>query len=110
MAVLDADQPLVLSAYSIGTQVSFEERVSIAAETGFAGIGLRAEDYWAARETGLDDAEMKEILDRHEIDLREVEYLTDCELTATLKGRSRGDGRRIDSYALDDPCPWEPGK
>jgi sugar phosphate isomerase/epimerase len=77
MAVLDADQPLVLSAYSIGTEVTFEERVSVAAEAGFAGIGLRAEDYWAARETGLDDAELKEILDRHEIAVREVEYLTD---------------------------------
>lgn len=29
-------------------------------------------------------------------------YLTDGELRATLHGRSRGDGRRLDAFCLDD--------
>jgi sugar phosphate isomerase/epimerase len=71
------DGPLVLSSYTLGTEVGFAERVRVAAEAGYAGIGLRAENYWQAREAGLDDAAMLEILDRHGVDVREVEYLTD---------------------------------
>jgi len=74
---LDADVPLVLSALSLGTHVAFEERVAAAAEAGFAGIGLRAEDYWAAQESGLDDAAMGAILDRHGVAIAEVELLQD---------------------------------
>ena len=77
MPVLDADQPLVLSSYCLGTTVSFAERVRVAAGAGFAGIGLRAENYWDARAAGLDDASMLEILGTHGVQLREVEYLTD---------------------------------
>jgi sugar phosphate isomerase/epimerase len=69
-------QPLVLSSYTLGTEVSFEDRVRVAAQAGFAGIGLRAENYWAAREAGLDDAAMREILDRYDVAVMEVEYLT----------------------------------
>jgi len=44
MPVLDADQPLVLSSYCLGTTVSFAERVRVAARAGFAGVGIRAEN------------------------------------------------------------------
>ena len=77
MPVLDVDQPLVLSSYCLGTTVSFAERVRIAAEAGFVGIGLRAENYWDARHAGLDDASMLEILGTHRVRLAEVEYVTD---------------------------------
>lgn len=77
MPVLDADQPLVLSSYCLGTTVNFADRVRIAASAGFAGIGLRAENYWDARRAGLDDVSMMEILGTHGVRLREVEYLTD---------------------------------
>ena len=77
MSALDADQPLVISSYSLGTEVSFEDRVAIAAGAGFAGIGLRAENYWDARDAGLDDQDMQAILDRHRVAIKEVEYLTD---------------------------------
>ncbi len=77
MPVLDADQPLVLSSYCLGTTVSFAERVWIAAAAGFAGIGLRAENYWDARRAGLDDASMLEILGMHRVRTWEVEYLSD---------------------------------
>jgi len=77
MPVLDADQPLVLSSYCLGTTVSFAERVRVAARAGFAGIGIRAENYWDAQGAGLDDASMLEILGTHGVRLAEVEYLTD---------------------------------
>jgi len=76
MAVLDATQPLVISSYTLGTEVSFEDRVRVAAEAGFAGVGLRAENYWDARAAGLDDDAMLAILDRHGLRVMEVEYIT----------------------------------
>ena len=50
--------PLVVSSYTLGTEVVFTDRVRAAAAAGFDGIGLRAENYWAARAAGLDDAAM----------------------------------------------------
>ncbi len=76
MSWLTETQPLVISSYTLGTEVSFEERARVAAEAGFAGIGLRAENYWDALAAGLDDAAMKAVLDRHGISVMEVEYLT----------------------------------
>jgi len=70
------DAPLVVSSYTLGTEVSFEERVRFAAEAGFDGIGLRAENYWDALGAGLDDGAMVEIADRHGIRVLEVEYVT----------------------------------
>src|SRR5205823_453491 len=56
---------LVVSSYTLGTEVSFPERVRVAAAAGFAGIGLRAENYWQAQQAGLDDAAMQDVLARH---------------------------------------------
>jgi sugar phosphate isomerase/epimerase len=77
MAALDADQPLVLSSLSLGTRVSLAKRVAVAAHAGFAAVGLRAENYWDALESGLDDPAIGRILDRHGIEVGELEYLTD---------------------------------
>ncbi len=74
---LTAAVPLVASALSLGTGVTFPGRVAAAAAAGFAGIGLRAEDYWAARDEGLDDQALRGILDRHQVAVREVELLHD---------------------------------
>lgn len=74
---LAASVPLVVSALSLGTSVTFPDRVAAAATAGFAGIGLRAEDYWAAREEGLDDHALRGILDTHQVAVREVELLHD---------------------------------
>jgi len=68
--------PLAVSSYTLGTEVGFEDRVRAAAEAGFDGIGLRAENYWDAQQTGLDDDDLVEIAEGHEIDVLEVEYLT----------------------------------
>ena len=34
--------PLVVSSYTLGTEVSFPDRVRAAARAGFTGIGLRS--------------------------------------------------------------------
>jgi sugar phosphate isomerase/epimerase len=68
--------PLVVSSYTLGVDVSFADRVRVAAGAGFAGIGLRAENYLAARAAGLTDADMLAVLDEHAIRVMEVEYLT----------------------------------
>ena len=65
--------PLVCSSYTLGTEVSFVDRVRAAAAAGFDGIGLRAENYWDA---GLDDAAMRTIAEQHGVRILEVEYLT----------------------------------
>ena len=65
--------PLVCSSYTLGTEVSFADRVRAAAAAGFDGIGLRAENYWDA---DLDDVEMLAIAAQHGVRILEVEYLT----------------------------------
>ena len=76
MAWTDPSSPLVVSSYTLGTAVPLEERVRVAATAGFAGIGLRAENYWDAQRAGLDDSAMREVLDSHGVAVLEVEYLT----------------------------------
>lgn len=68
--------PITIASYTLGTEVSFPERVRIAAEAGFEGIGLRAENYVDARNAGLTDEDMLRILDEHQIKVTEVEYIT----------------------------------
>src|SRR5215218_9075470 len=65
--------PLVVSSYTLGTEVGFADRVRAAAGAGFDGIGLRAENYWDA---GLDDDEMIAIAQEYAVRILEVEYLT----------------------------------
>ena len=65
--------PLVCSSYTLGTEVGFGDRVRAAAAAGFAGIGLRAENYWAA---DLDDAAMLAMAEHQGVRIMEVEYLT----------------------------------
>jgi sugar phosphate isomerase/epimerase len=67
------DAPLVASSYTLGTEVGFAERARSAADAGYEGIGLRAENYWDA---GLDDAAMLATAEQHGVRILEVEYLT----------------------------------
>jgi sugar phosphate isomerase/epimerase len=71
-----AAPPLVISSYTLGTEVSYPERVRAAAAAGFDGIGLRAENYWDAQTAGLDAAAMAEIAAAAGVPVLEVEYLT----------------------------------
>jgi sugar phosphate isomerase/epimerase len=68
--------PLVLSSYTLGTSISFQDRVRVAAAAGFDGIGLRAENYWDAQAAGLGDNAMRAIAEDHGIRILEVEYIT----------------------------------
>lgn len=68
--------PLTVSSYTLGTEVSFEERVKAAKKAGYEGIGLRAENYIDAMHAGLKDKDLLEILERHEMQVTEVEYIT----------------------------------
>ena len=70
------DRSLVVSSHTLGRDVGFAERVRVAAEAGYAGIGLRAENYWQALDAGLDDTAMLAILEGHGLAVREVEYVT----------------------------------
>lgn len=68
--------PLVISSYTLGTEVSFPDRARAAAAAGFSGIGLRAENYWDAQRAGLSPADMLEVAGCYGVRIREVEYLT----------------------------------
>jgi sugar phosphate isomerase/epimerase len=68
--------PFVVSSYTLGTDIDHRGRVQAAAAAGFEGIGLRAENYWAAQEAGLTAADMSEIAAQAGVPVREVEYLT----------------------------------
>jgi sugar phosphate isomerase/epimerase len=65
--------PLVVSSYTLGTEVGFADRVRAAAAAGYDGVGLRAENYWDA---GLDADAMLAIAEQHGVRILEVEYLT----------------------------------
>src|SRR5215207_8492797 len=71
-----APPPLVVSSYTLGTEVGFEDRVRAAAAAGYEGIGLRAENYWDAQAAGLDDTAMCEIAAQNGVPILEVEYIT----------------------------------
>jgi sugar phosphate isomerase/epimerase len=68
--------PLVISSYTLGTEVSYPDRVRAAAGAGFVGIGLRAENYWDAQRAGLTDGDMLEIAGGRGLRILEVEYIT----------------------------------
>jgi sugar phosphate isomerase/epimerase len=72
----DGRPPLVLSSYTLGTAVSYPDRVRAVAATGFDGLGLRAENYRDATRAGLSDADLVGIAAEHGVRIAEVEYLT----------------------------------
>lgn len=54
----------------------FEERVAAAAAAGWAGIGLRYDDYDAARRQGLSVTDLRSILKRYDQLVPEVEFIS----------------------------------
>ena len=55
----------------------FEERVAAAAAAGFQGIGYLTAAYDIERAAGLNDADMRAILDNYGVTLGEIEFLWD---------------------------------
>ncbi len=73
---MSKQHPLTVSSYTLGTKVTFEERVIAAKNAGYEGIGLRAENYIAALQEGLHDEDILNILKKHDMKVTEVEYIT----------------------------------
>lgn len=63
-------------------------------------------DRWASKRQTPDPFYEKKLVEGFTIPVDE--YLTQAEIEATLNGRYRGDGRRIDQYTADDPLGWNP--
>jgi sugar phosphate isomerase/epimerase len=64
---------LVLCAGTLAQGTTFRDRVDAAAAGGFAGISLWGRDYWAAREDGLTDADMRALLDDRGLAVAELD-------------------------------------
>lgn len=68
--------PITISSWTLGDQCSFEERIYAAKAAGFEGIGLRAENYVDALNSGLSDGDMLALLQKYDMRVTEVEYIT----------------------------------
>ncbi len=73
------------------SRFGFEERVAAAAEAGFAGIGMTAIDYLAMREAGRSDAELRTILEEHDVCVAELEFLQGWARDGRAAERARAD-------------------
>lgn len=67
--------PITVSSWTLGDECKFEDRVKVAKEAGFEGIGLRAETYVDALNEGLHDKDILDILEKYDIKVTEVEYI-----------------------------------
>ncbi|MER5389252.1 TIM barrel protein [Saccharopolyspora sp. NPDC002686] len=56
-------------------RIPFAERCRAAADAGFTGIGLHAEDYRRMRDAGVTDGELRSLLAEHSLRLDEIEFL-----------------------------------
>lgn len=68
--------PITISSWTLGDQITFDERVKVAKEAGYEGIGLRAETYVDALAEGLHDEDILTILKKYDMKCTEVEYIT----------------------------------
>jgi sugar phosphate isomerase/epimerase len=68
--------PITVSSWTLGDQCKFEDRVKAAKEAGYEGIGLRAETYVDALNEGLYDSDILDILEKYDMKVTEVEYIT----------------------------------
>ncbi len=91
---------LVLSHFSLGRFLPFEERVAAAAGAGFAGIGLYYGDYQRLRAEGASDADLRAILAHHGLELWELEALRGWTSTGAALEESRALEEQL--YAIAD--------
>lgn len=68
-------QRITISSFTLGPGVSFIDSVKYASEAGFGGIGLRPESYVEARNSGMSDEEMLQILHNYNMNVTEIEGL-----------------------------------
>jgi sugar phosphate isomerase/epimerase len=87
MATPARDDSLIASYYTLSgapvgqpPRFSFAERVAAAADAGFVGVGMLADDYTAMRAAGVRDSELRSVLDDHGIRALEIEFHFDWAL------------------------------
>jgi sugar phosphate isomerase/epimerase len=64
---------LVLCSGTLPRHVPLPARIDAAVAGGYAGISLWGRDYWAARRTGLSDADIRLMLDDHGLAVAEID-------------------------------------
>lgn len=64
---------LVLCSGTLPRDVPFRQRLGAATAAGFAGISLWGRDYWGARAEGLDDREIRSLLDDNGLAVAELD-------------------------------------
>ena len=67
---------LVLSHFTLDRNHPLDDRISAAADAGFAGIGLYAGQFMRLRETGFTIEQLREMLDAADVCLAEIEVLS----------------------------------
>ena len=67
---------LVLSHFTLDRNHPLDDRISAAADAGFAGIGLYAGQFMRLRETGFTIGQLREMLDAADVCLAEIEVLS----------------------------------
>jgi sugar phosphate isomerase/epimerase len=87
---------LIASYYTLtGTPVgqaprfTFTDRVRAAAEAGFAGIGLLADDYEAQRRAGAEDEDLCAVLADHGVRVAELEFHFDWAVDSDNRAETR---------------------
>jgi sugar phosphate isomerase/epimerase len=98
--------PFIASHYTLSgapvmqaPRFSFADRVAAAAAAGFVGIGLDSTDYEAMRGTGISDAELRHILDDHDIHVLEIEFHFDWALDGARGRDARAREATFDAMA-----------
>ncbi|GLY15047.1 sugar phosphate isomerase/epimerase [Kineosporia rhizophila] len=76
---------LHLSAMTL-RYASFSDRVVAAAAAGFSGIGLGAVDYLDARRSEFSEEQLADYVERHDLRVVELEFLTDWWRDADVRG------------------------
>ena len=82
---------LVLCAGTVG-RASFEDHIAAAVAGGFQGISLYATEYQRARSSGLSDADMKQMLDDHGLEIGELDPLMNWVPSAALGQEATEEG------------------
>jgi sugar phosphate isomerase/epimerase len=89
---------IVLSHFSLSRHHPVDERIRLAAEHGFDGIGLWVGHYEQLEQQGVAPSQLHELLDAHGIRLREIEVITDLGATDAARARMDIAWRMADAF------------
>ena len=101
---MSKQHPLTVSSYTLGTKVTFEERVIAAKNAGYEGIGLRAENYIAALQEGLHDEDILNIARKiNNMPRKALGYKTPLEVFENNLKKKGIDTSFLDIYRIKIP-------